>query len=636
MAGLTRLPSPVIPVTDQGWLRSVADAQVHKILGAITELTDVVGLASSDGGFKQIRKASELVRRRLEAVLGDLWCLSAFRPARDCGVAELYDATHRIACLLIEVLEGEQVDGLRPATEEISEAVDCVLAAHNSDGNDTWVTAFDVTGDELVDTRGAFVPSRLLAAFHNRYLDLQRRFSVLFSPVSDAELPLEKAPDFAHALIDAPYPLVTLRTATGIRSVIAERFVRDPDGTARPLRELLMRVDRSYASHLIVMRLVGVLAVTESLQERTLLQVDLYRRMIEGQLRPWAWTLLRLLGRTDGRIPEIAQLRDQLIASKDRLAADAAQRLIVAARNVAAHEDYVWDEKLGALVIGDDAITEGELKAETERAYSFMCGAETGWAFSRAESPELTQLLDLDRATKTSVALSSRAATAYYGTNGLRVTRWSCEQGKFSVELEHLDLQQVNPCIQATMWAAQHLRGVQRFTLNLADHTNPVLEVGREILDAIFPHWLFASQYFNAMPPPVFDPVLTAARLVVECPSRAAEAAVWFALNNSIHAYCDLHEQGEGTISGRLLTLSRLLKLSSESLRVSESILPTESDTLLGRPFRLIHAAAIWARSGAQGHSLGPSAKLEERIRDMYNGLESHPLLPTLDPSPLG
>lgn len=225
---------PVIPVTDLGWVRSVADAGVPSIVGEVIELAGRVETARQDGRFKEIRDASESVRSGLEPILDNLWCLSALRPAAGCGVVGLYETTHLIAGLLVGALQGGTMDELQLATAELEGIVARVQAAHNTDGNDVWATAFGVHSADLCDARGAFMSSRLLAVFHNRYLDLQRRLAVLFSPLSLTELPLPKAPERAHSLIDSPYPLVTLRTAVGVRSLISECFDRDPHETARP------------------------------------------------------------------------------------------------------------------------------------------------------------------------------------------------------------------------------------------------------------------------------------------------------------------------------------------------------------------------------------------------------------------
>jgi hypothetical protein len=323
--------------------------------------------------------------------------------------------------------------------------------------------AFGVPLADLRDARGVYVPARLLAAYYGRYPDLFKRLRTLLSPVTDEPPDLLNALAPAEALVITSRPLVTLRTARRVRALLHEMLNSDAVRLARPLRRLKLRVDRSAASHSGIVRAVRALDAAESDAERAEVKLDLYRRVAEGQLRPWAWTLLQICGRPAGRTPELSSLREQLLADEHPLLDDAAAAILPLVRNAAAHEDFAWNEERQALVVGEAEIGLAELEDATDRAYAFMYGCECAWACARAASPTLARLLDVEDPPSGLRAINERAALSYFGTNGLLVRNWRHEGGVFTVVLEDLPFSRINPCFQAVMWASRHLGATDRF-----------------------------------------------------------------------------------------------------------------------------------------------------------------------------
>jgi hypothetical protein len=442
-------PPAVVPATPESWLESLADAAVTG--GGMpfrAALADAARAAVSDDA-QEVRAAADGLVRAAADFAGGLWMLSALRPASGGEVAVLRDevlaGTRRA---LDAIVSGEPGEATR-CGESISDAVALVQQVRAGTSDDPCQAVFGGPRSELCDDRGILSPSRILAVSHGRYGLLMREVAAVLSPVTS------RPPwgiDGLHAaipLVVTPRPVITLRAATGVRTLIEQGMEADPISTATPLRDLKLRVDRSAASHAGMVRTARNLdeATTES--EQAVLKLDLYRRMVESQLRPWAWTLLRMGGRSGAAIPELTSLREQLIAEGDPLLAEAASGILAAPRNAAAHEDFLWDERNQVLVVGSAAVSIADIDDATSRAYAFMLGAECGMACARAESPALAAMMDAEDPPGGLPAIDVRNAVNRFGTNRLRLVSSTYEQRTLTVVLENLPFHGINPCFQA-------------------------------------------------------------------------------------------------------------------------------------------------------------------------------------------
>ena len=395
-----------------------------------------------------------------------------------------------------------------------------------------------------------------------------------------------------------------------------------------------LEVDRSATSHAGMVRVMEQLRTAETASDRAVLTLDLYRRMIEGQLRPWAWALLRILGRRGVKAPELSSLREQLLSERILLLSDAAEAILPDPRNAAAHEDYVWDDNLKVLRVGDATVSIADLEAAFSRAYAFMAGAECAWRCVRTESLELARLLDAEDPPGGLRAINTRTAIDHFGTNGLAVRKWFIDGDMLSVLLDELPLSSINPCFQAVMWASRHLENVNRFVVKLPGRAVPAMDLGRQPLDTCFMVWKEAIVSFSAMPMSTFLPANAWARLAVELPDRAMQAVAWLALNNARHAYLDAQEQ-HGPLSERVAMLNSRLHLIGTALAATLTTLPIEMVGPLEEVLELVTAAASWNLPATIGLSRRPAADLEIRIRDLYMSYPVPAILPTVDARPL-
>lgn len=625
-------PEATVPVTHEGWRASLADAGLTGgDCSLIKPLADAARAAGSDTP-REIGRAAEGLARAGADFDRSVWMLSALRPASGGEVGALrVVASASVRKALEAIIDREPEEAVRGAAN-VSAAIEVVQRVRSGMSPDPCEALFGYPRSELCDDRGILSASRILAANHGRYDALMRDVAAVLLPVT-AHPPW--GIDGLHAvipLIVTPRPLITLSAATGVRALIEQGMAINPIATATPLRELKLRVDRSAASH------AGMIRTSRNLEEATtqsdsaILKLDLYRRMAESQLRPWAWTLLRMTGRTGTSAPELASLREQLIADGSSLLVMAASAILAGPRNAAAHEDFVWNEQDGTLIVGSTEVSISEIDDATAFAYSFMLGAECGWACARAESSTLAALLDAEDPPAGLPAIDIRNASNRFGTNGLRLMSSTYELQTLVVVLEELPFHGINPCFQAILEAARIISHASQFEVHVLGRDAAVIELPRDVVDATNVVWSLALKSLREMPLSTFLPSNAVSRLKVETPARAAAATSWLALNDAVHAYNDAHE-ASGTREERAAALAARLDVVATALAMTATVLPSEAVKPLERARALVTRGKEWADCLVRGEtpdSLRSSA--ESRLRRLLNSRGSPSVLPTLDP----
>lgn len=629
---------PSLPTSRGSWATVVIDAGLRASLKTLdSEVLDLVG-----ANAELLSEAAAIVQRSwrlvnaIEGMAEDLAYLDAFEPAGGHG-ATLSDALISAGIAALDSVPGDvSANEVHGHLATVHARANQIFAIENEFAfpEDPCSVAFGVPYSDLLDSSGIFSPSRLLSAYYGRYGELAGRLNAVLRIVAPAGLSVLDAIAPAEALVLTPRPLVSLRTALRTRDLILAKLEADADGVAGPLLDLQEGVDRSEASHRAMVRVLSQLKGADTRADRAVLSLDLYRRMAEGQLKPWAWALLRINGRS-GRTPEIASLREQLVADQLPILLDAAAAIIPAARNASAHEDYVWDEVGGVLRIGHDVVSIGDLERASDHAYSFMAGAECGWKCARVASPTLARLLDADGAPNGLAAINKATAIVHFGTNGLHVERWKLDARVLSVYLDALPEAGINPCFQAAMWASRHLRNVDRIVVMLPERPLPAMDLPRAALDATFLVWKDAVAHFRVMPVSTFLPANVWARLAVELPDQAAGSGAWLALNDAVHAYDEAHE-ATGSVAERVTPLIIRLELVSTALAATIATLPEPAVSSLREALDVVISAAGSSKAAGDGGSLLAASIGESRLRALYESLPTPSVLPTVDPSPIG
>jgi len=595
-----------------------APKRLDEIVLATAQAVSDAALAHDAHG---LRRAASALAERVAGIAFDLWCLSALGPG---GVAvPLRDA---VVDMGTSVLEGvadpapaRTLNWDRPLRTALE-----VVCGHSPPLVDDPVAAlFGVSREAACDARGVFSPSRVVAEFHGREGDLTRIVNGLLALITSTPPNPIDGLRAAGALFLGPRPFLSLRSAVQVRAIIADALRGDPEAAATPLRALKSRVDRSAVNHASMLRVTAQIAEARTIAEQAPLRLELYRKMAEGQLRPWAWTILRLRGRVLDRIPELASLRDQLLADAHPLSLEAARAILAPARNASAHEDFEWDGQRGVLLVGDAEVSVDDLVEATERAYTLMSGAECGWTCARSESDLLGRLLDADRPPNTEKVIDLHGALARFGTNGLHVHDWTFDDGVLCVTVDDVPVHAIDPCFQAVLEASRRV-SANCVVVKTRQAPDPVIDLSREAIEIADRVWCRAVRSFRPLPLCTFLPANAANRLAVETPESAAVAVAWLALNDAAHAFNEAYDGWGGERWAARLTAR--LELVADAIAAARAVLPVAAEMPLS------HAASLVSNAMAAIAS-GRAAALdaaEDSIRAYLDASPAPSPLPTL------
>jgi hypothetical protein len=465
-------PLSVVPTTAEGWSLSLIDAGLSATDQLLFRQFD--GLLDPDNlvDAGRLRESSIQLSESVAGLAENLSCLASLSPP---GSAEAWDLRHTLVAAaqasfdhLCGEADRDDVIRCKEAADEALRRLRSVADIHVFPA-DACEAAFGVPYEQLLDGNRIFSPPRLLSAYYGKYGELTRRIGSVLSAITRDPPDLLNAVAPAEALVLMTHPLVALRTARRVGDLIREAFEADPDRTATILRKHKLEADRSAASHAAMVRLLRHIDHAESEAESAQMKLDLYRRMVESQLRPWAWVLLQIVGRNSSKIPELSSLRDQLVSEGTPLLLEVASTILPEARNASAHEDYLWDEDLAKLRVGEAVVSIEDLEDATDLAYTFMAAAECAWRCSRTTLPELARRLDVEDPPSGLRAIRERTALDHFGTNGLSLRRWTHENRCLTVVLDDLPQRSVDPCFQATIWVSRHLESVERVIVKVGD-----------------------------------------------------------------------------------------------------------------------------------------------------------------------
>lgn len=585
-------PAPVVPVTREQWDEALRDAgfvsRAQRADSAVLATARAVIDAALANDASGLRNTASALADRVANVALDLWCLAAFGPG---GVAvPLRDAVVEVGTAALEGVASPAGADTSSWEARMRAAVDALWDRDPPVVEDPVHALFGVSRDAVCDARGVFSPARVVAFFHGREQDLTRIVDGLLALLTSRPPNPIDGLRAAGALFLGPRPLLALRSAVQSRSLIAGVILNDHKAAATPLRDLKSRVDRSATNHASMLRVTAQLAEARTVADQAPLRLELYRKMAEGQLRPWAWTILRLRGRVLNRMPELASMRDQLLADGHPLCLEAASAILTPARNASAHEDFEWDGGRGVLLVGEAEVGVDELVEATERAYSLMSGAECGWTCARSESDLLARLLDADRPPNTEKVIDLQGALARFGTNGLHVHDWTFDDRVLHVIVDDVRVRAIDPCFQAVLEASRRV-SPDRVVVKTRLAPDPVIDLSREAIEIADTVWCEAVRSFRPLPLCTFLPANAANRLAVETPDSAAVAVAWLALNDAAHAFNEAYDGWGG--ERRVARLAARLELVEHAIDAARAVLPVAATTPLSHAADLVSNATL-------------------------------------------
>ncbi|MGY1855982.1 hypothetical protein [Modestobacter sp. SYSU DS0290] len=582
-----------------------------------------------------IKKTADTLVENFERRSSDLVSLSRLRPSWQLSLPALQislsDAYRHALTNLAGTPSADHLP-LFPSSTEWQKRLDDTWSDVS---DDPWQDMFGIPEASVRLPDGTYSHSLLLAAFHGRYDELQRRIGELLGWIDSAELEITKGSHLAAYLLNSPRPFITTQTAKIILAAIRSALEDSAIQTAAALKDLASRIDKSYSNSRLAIHTQRAIIAADITAERAFLRLDLYRRAVEGQLRPWAWTFLRLCGRGEGeRPPELAQLRERLAAEGSTFSVLAAACMNTSVRNAAAHEDYHWDSGRRCLVAGDNAVTENELINSTEMVYALMCGAELAWAKARASSPILRMFQDIGLV-ETAEPVRLRDAAALFGTNGLTLRTFRHNDDILEVGLASVTRNEFNPTIQATMWASTLLPHVNRFICRIESQSESIMDIERRPLQLCLPLWHQSRADESAMPLCVFLPAHTAIRNALHDSAEVAAALQWLALNDAALAL-----DAAADTSRRLLLprrqvqrqLANRLERSALALDLSLTLVEqfTAERDAAERCVKLLNAAARWTSFELETGARVLARQLYDEIYELYDETAAPEVFPTL------
>jgi hypothetical protein len=479
--------------------------------------------------------------------------------------------------------------------------------------------------DDLLDDNGEYSPEVVLGAMHGLYPALLDLLLEIIQPLASNGLQLDRCLDAVHhfQLSDGPLRLWAAQQA---KKHIVAAYEKDPKRTALIMRELRNRTDNSAANRERLRRTRRSLAAAQTSTERAELTLERYRQMAEGQLRPWGWTLARLTGGyDDAKMPELGGIRERLVKADTAATRAVADVIRPIARNAAAHEDYQYDDRRHVLRVGSETATREELEDACIRIVALVSGFELGFGAARADTEGLRQAMDDGDPAPMAAELLRRRSIEFFSTNGLKPLRGERTGSTFTVTIESLEPQKINPMFQAVMWASRMQHDTDTFAVKLYGESNPIVEVERAVLDKTFPLWWKCRHVFDQMPTGVFGGVNTAVRMKAETGPEAVRAAVWIGANDLVHAFNEFWDPWWPRRTSAFGDLAQRAYTVEHSSRIA---LEQTGNNSAGKLHQLILRASE-LHDAARQENLPLVRSQESRIRKLHGSVPMMPILPT-------
>ena len=296
--------------------------------------------------------------------------------------------------------------------------------------------------------------------------------------------------------------------------------------TEAALRRARQMANRAYAT---------AVAAQNDAETRAFALADMYKRLIEGPFRQYAWGLYCLNHASWEPPPTLGSMRERLIARGGLLSAVADIAVLPGLRNSEAHETLVWDGIDEEYVTESGRLSPARLADALVEADCFAVGCEAGMAAARALAitPDDLTLPDPD---ETGRMPAWRRLRAYFGTNNLRLTDEHLNARHATLRVEQLRLRDVNPCFQALLTAHRLLPRIETFSVGVQDDAETRITVSAEALEATMPIWEHALPALDRMPFATFLPANLDARSRVEPGGLALRSATWIALDDVLDA----------------------------------------------------------------------------------------------------
>ncbi|WLQ67645.1 hypothetical protein [Streptomyces glycanivorans] len=256
---------------------------------------------------------------------------------------------------------------------------------------DLYHRTLGVSAEQLGPGSGVAFRARLLAAWAEAPQILDRRVRRSMRHLINDSPPLTVILLHHLAVLAlSDRPLVTHRAALLGRDLVTSDLKSNPELTCSVIARHIVREPEMLSAHRGQIAYLDAYYQEEYLEEKARAVMDLYRAVLEADVRRTAVVVLDLLGRTVPQGAPLATVRD-LLAAEDRqpLCKFLASTIRSEWRNANAHEDFRWDPVNSTLLLGGRPADLEEVLDAALRARAICRGFEHGVAVAYAQNASL-------------------------------------------------------------------------------------------------------------------------------------------------------------------------------------------------------------------------------------------------------
>ncbi|MET9050074.1 hypothetical protein ABZW50_02830 [Streptomyces bacillaris] len=187
------------------------------------------------------------------------------------------------------------------------------------------------------------------------------------------------------------HPLVAHRAALLGRDLMTSHLKSNPELACSVMAQHVAREPEMVSAHRGQIAYLDAYHEEEWQEEKARAVMDLYRAVLEADVRRTALVVLELLGRTFPKAASLTTVRDLLAAAQDGslLCNLLASTIRSEWRNANAHEDFLWDPVKGTLLLSGRPTDLDEVLDAALRARAICRGFEHGVAVAYAQNASL-------------------------------------------------------------------------------------------------------------------------------------------------------------------------------------------------------------------------------------------------------
>ncbi|MEV4441382.1 hypothetical protein AB0K09_20625 [Streptomyces sp. NPDC049577] len=509
-----------VPVTRTQWKSVLRDAGLPLLQQETDKrIREILRLRTATGGT--VGKELPKLLRALHASVAALGTVSRevsrFSPsgtstaeqrlASDLAQANQREAQALIACLGQGWAEATWSGVRRHALEAQGAGRSLEAAARDDHANhpdeDVYQRTLGISAGQLDRGSGVASRARLLTAWVKDAKTLDRRLRRSMRHLIDDSLPMTvKLLHHLATLAVSDRPLVAHRTALLACDLVTSHLKSEPERTCFVIARHANREPEMLFSHRGQIAYWDAYNRAEHLEERARPAMDLYRAVLEGDVKRTATVVMELMGKAVPQGASLAAVRDLLSAEEGRpLCEILASTIRSEWRNANAHEDFRWDPVNSTLLLGGQPADLGQVLDATIRARAICHGFEHGVAVAYAQNASLI-IWGPEGPNHVSRDLSILQAA---GEAGLPVLDLRRHGSLVRMDVPDLSIETLREACRTLLKAAMADPGIERWELRQTSPDRPLLCVDRTAaragLEVAEPFWTVADPVpFAALP----------------------------------------------------------------------------------------------------------------------------------------